>query len=287
MMSTMAHALTVDVEDWFHVENLRPVIDPSEWPAQESRLERNMAQLLELFDLCGAKCTFFVLGRAVEAYPGVVNQIVARGHELACHGWSHDLIYRQTPDQFRAETRQAKAMLEDLGGCEVRGYRASTFSITEKSLWALEILAEEGFSYDSSIAPLRHDRYGIPGERQEPHLRELESGRSLVEFPVSILHAMGRDFPLGGGFFRLFPLSWTLRSLRSYEARGQPAMLYLHPWEIDPGQPRVKGLKWTNRLRHYARLRSTKKKLKHLLEIHRWSTMADALGDLVEPPVAS
>jgi len=279
----MAHALTVDVEDWFHVENLRPVIAPSEWPAQESRLERNMARLLDLFDRCGAKCTFFVLGQAVQAYPGVVKEIVARGHELACHGWSHELIYRQAPDQFRAETRQAKAMLEDLGGCQVRGYRASTFSITERSLWALEILAEEGFTYDSSIAPLHHDRYGIPNERKEPHVRELENGKSILEFPVSILHAMGLDFPLGGGFFRLFPLSWTSKSLRRYEARNQPAMLYLHPWEIDPDQPRVRGLKWTNRLRHYARLGSTAPKLRRLLETHAWSTMADALGDLVEP----
>jgi polysaccharide deacetylase family protein (PEP-CTERM system associated) len=168
-------------------------------------------------------------------------------------------------------------MLEDLGGVAVRGYRASTFSITQRSLWALEILCEEGFAYDSSIAPLRHDRYGIPDAPREPHER-----CGIFEFPVSVMRALGLEFPLGGGFFRLFPLRWTSRSLRAYEARGQAAMLYLNPWELDPGQPRVKGLKLTNRLRHYARLGATAGKLEKLLQRHSWGRM-----DALVPAVAS
>lgn len=268
----LRHALTIDVEDWYHVENMTPLYPPERWADLEPRLEESMARLLDLFDEKGVKATCFVLGKAAERHPDVVKQIVRRGHELACHGWSHELVYRQTPDVFRAETRQAKAFLEDLTGVPVLGYRASTFSIVDRSLWALDILREEGFLYDSSIAPLHHDRYGIPDAPREPHIRN-----GLQEFPVSTLHALGGTFPLGGGFFRLFPLRWTTRALRRHEAAGRPAMLYLHPWEIDPGQPRVKGLKLANRLRHYARLGATYGKLARLLDAHRWGTMRELL----------
>ncbi|MHC4956753.1 MAG: XrtA system polysaccharide deacetylase [Planctomycetota bacterium] len=277
-MDIVRHALTVDVEDWFHVENLRGPVPPDQWDSMESRLERNMDTLLALLDRHGVKATFFVLGRAVEHRPGIVRSIVAGGHELACHGWSHDLIYRQTPELFAEETRRSKQMLEAQGGVEVVGYRASTFSIVERSLWALDILAREGFSYDSSIAPLRHDRYGIPSAPVDPHVRELEGGASIHEIPVCTMGVMGRRFPLGGGFFRLFPLSWTSRALREYEARGQGGMIYVHPWEIDPDQPRVKGLKLTNKLRHYARLGSTLPKLERLLAEHAWGPLRERLG---------
>lgn len=272
------HALTIDVEDWYHVENLKPVAPPERWETFEGRLEPSMKRLLDLFDARGVKSTCFVLGRAAERHPAVVKEIVRRGHELACHGWSHDLITRQTPALFREETRRAKSFLEDLGGVPVRGYRASTFSVTAESLWALDILAELGFVYDSSIAPLRHDRYGIPGERGDPHVRQLAGGRRLVEFPVGLMRVLGWRFPLGGGFFRLFPLSWTARGLRACEKRGEPGMLYLHPWEVDAEQPRVAGLGALRRFRHYARLSATLGKLDTLLRNHRWGTMAEILA---------
>ncbi|MHC4492486.1 MAG: polysaccharide deacetylase family protein, partial [Planctomycetota bacterium] len=181
----MRHALTVDVEDWYHVENLRRAVPSERWSGMDARLDGNVDRLLALFSEHGVRATFFILGAAAERHPRVVRRIAEAGHEVASHGWSHDLIYRQDRETFREETRRSKALLEDLAGAAVEGYRASTFSITERSLWALDILAAEGFSYDSSIAPLRHDRYGIPGAPVEPHLRKLESGRTLAEFPVS------------------------------------------------------------------------------------------------------
>lgn len=275
----MRHALTIDVEDWYHVENLKPVAPPATWGELEGRMPGSTGRLLDLFDARGVKATFFVLGRAAERHPEVVKAIVARGHELACHGWSHELITRQEPAVFREETRRAKAFLEDLGGVPVRGYRASTFSVTRKTLWALEILAEEGFAYDSSIAPLRHDRYGIPDERTEPHRRTLPSGRAIVEFPVSVMRVLGLRMPLGGGFFRLFPGLFAARSLRAHAARGAPATFYLHPWEVDPDQPRMRGLPWLHRFRHYARLGATRGKLDRLLARNPFGTMASSLAD--------
>ncbi len=272
-----AHALTIDVEDWYHVENLTPVCPPDRWDSYEARLPANLDRMLDLFDEAGVKTTCFVLGRAAERHPEIVGKIVARGHELACHGWSHELIYRQTPAEFREETIRAKKFLEDLAGIAVLGYRASTFSIVEKTLWALDILAEAGFEYDSSIAPLHHDRYGIPDSPKQPHRRELTDG-DILEFPVCTMHGLRRTFPLGGGFFRLFPVSWARKSIEEHAARGQSAMVYLHPWEIDPGQPRVDGLKWSHRFRHYARLGATMGKLRRLLKGHRWDTMASILG---------
>lgn len=278
----MRHALTVDVEDWYQVENLRRAVDPACWPEMESRLEGSVDRLLALFAERGVRGTFFVLGRAAEREPGVVRSIAAAGHEVACHGWSHELVYRQTPDAFRAETRRAKAFLEDLAGAPIEGYRASTFSVTRRSLWALDVLAEEGFAYDSSVAPLRHDRYGIPDAPPAPHVRRLEGGRSLVEFPVSVMPVLGWRFPLGGGFFRLFPLAWTLRALDRSAGEGRPAMLYLHPWEVDPDQPRLRGLGPLRAFRHYARLARTLPKLDALLRARPFAPMREVLAEHLE-----
>lgn len=274
----MRHALTVDVEDWYQVENLRQVVPPERWSGMEARLDGNVDRLLALFSERGVKATFFVLGAAAERHPGVVRRIAGAGHEIGSHGWSHDLVYRQDPATFREETRRSRALLEDLSGSAVEGYRASTFSITARSLWALDVLAEEGFSYDSSIAPLRHDRYGIPGAPARPHLRELESGRTLAEFPVSFFSVLGCRFPLGGGFFRLFPLRRIVKGFRRYAERGVPAGLYLHPWEIDPGQPRVGGLGVLPRFRHYVGLSRTHAKLERLLRTVSFTTMREALA---------
>ena len=277
-MIPVKHALTIDVEDWYHVENLRRAIPPERWSDMDARLDGNVDRLLALFSERDVKATFFVLGAAAERHPGVVRRIAEAGHEVASHGWSHDLIYRQEKETFRSETRRSKALLEDLCGQSVDGYRASTFSITEQSLWALDILAEEGFSYDSSIAPLRHDRYGIPTAPARPHLRELRSGRTLAEFPVSFFRVLGWRFPIGGGFFRLFPLRSMVKGLGQYAARGVPGGIYLHPWEIDPDQPRIDGLPLLPRFRHYVGLSRTHAKLERLLRAVPFTTMRDALA---------
>ncbi|MCK6458961.1 MAG: DUF3473 domain-containing protein [Planctomycetes bacterium] len=271
----LRHALTVDVECWYHAENLRPVAPRSAWDGLETRVAGSTELLLDLFDRRGVKATFFVLGDAAAREPGVVRAIAARGHEVACHGWSHELVYRQTPEVFRDETRRAKAFLEDLAGAAVTGYRASTFSIVERSLWALDILAEEGFLYDSSIAPVRHDRYGIPSSPRAPHLRTLASGAAITEFPVSCGSLMGLRLPVGGGFFRLLPLGWTRGALAS---RQTPGTIYLHPWEFDPGQPRPAGLKALNRFRHYVGIGKALGKLDALLQALPFGPMSEVLA---------
>jgi len=273
----MRHALTIDVESWYHAENMRPVAPVATWDALETRLAGNVDRLLELFDRRGVKATFFVLGDAANREPEVVRAIAARGHEIGCHGWSHELIYRQTPQVFRDETRRAKRLLEDLAGAPVAGYRASTFSIVDRSLWALDILAEEGFHYDSSIAPVRHDRYGIPDSPRAPHDRTLKSGATITEFPVSCGSLLGWRLPVGGGFFRLLPLSWTRRALA---ARSEPGSIYLHPWEFDPDQPRAKGLPPLNRFRHYVGIGKSLAKLDALLASLPFAPMGEVLGAL-------
>ncbi len=270
----LRHALTIDVESWYHAENMRPVAPPATWDRLETRLARNVDVLLGLFDRHGVKATFFVLGDAANREPLVVRAIAARGHEIACHGWSHELVYRQSPEAFREETRRAKRLLEDLAQAPVNGYRASTFSIVERSLWALDVLAEEGFLYDSSIAPVRHDRYGIPGSPRAPHDRTLKSGATIKEFPVSCGSLLGVRLPVGGGFFRLLPLSWTRRALAT---RRAPGTIYLHPWEFDPDQPRPAGLPPLRRFRHYVGIGTALGKLDRLLGAVGFTTMADAL----------
>ena len=274
------HALTIDVENWYHAENMRPVAPADRWSGLASHLRGNVDRLLELFSRRGVRATFFVLGSAAEREPAVVRAIADAGHEVACHGWSHQLIYRQTPEEFRDETRRAKRFLEDLSGQPVTGYRASTFSIVEKTLWALDVLAEEGFSYDSSIAPVSHDRYGIPSAPVAPHVRDLEDERRIVEFPVSFGSLLSKRFPVGGGFFRLFPRRWTRNALNACAADGRPGTLYLHPWEVDPDPPRPRGLPFFNRFRHYARIAATRDKLDRLLGEVPFTTMAEVLRSI-------
>jgi len=270
------HALTVDVEDWYHVENLRPSIPLERWADMEGRLDESLDRLLQLFADTGVSGTFFVLGAAADRHKGIVRRIVDAGHELACHGWSHDLVYRQTRDVFEQETRRAKAMLEDMGGVEVIGYRASTFSVCAESEWALEVLLDAGFRYDSSIAPFPYRGRGMPGTSTTPYRIPVAGGREIVEFPVSALSVFGRPYPIGGGFFRFFPGAWTSRGL---DAIKQGGMFYIHPWEIDPGQPRVHGLGLKSRLRHYWALDRTHDKLAALFRRHEWDTMANMLQE--------
>jgi polysaccharide deacetylase family protein (PEP-CTERM system associated) len=241
---------------------------------------RNTERLLELFARRGVLATFFVLGCVADRHRGLVKRIAESGHEIASHGQSHRLVYEQDPITFREETRRSRATLQDASGQPVLGYRAASFSITARSLWALDILAEEGFTYDSSVFPVVHDRYGIPGARRGPHRLRSPGGALLVEVPPSTV-ALGRfTLPVGGGgYLRLYPLrmtSWAIRRLNRRE--GLPAVVYVHPWEVDPGQPRIRA-PFRSRFRHYTGLESTAGKLGELLRRFRFGPMSDLLRD--------
>lgn len=259
------NAFTVDVEDYFHVAALASAIPRESWPAREYRVERNTEGLLELLAERGVHGTFFVLGWVAERSPGLVRRIAAAGHEVACHGYSHELIYRQSRDQFRSETGHAKRLLEDAIGQPVLGYRAASFSIVRSTLWALDELIDLGFRYDSSIFAIRHDRYGIPDASPMPGTVTAPSGRSILEFPMAPANFFGLKVPVtGGGYFRIFPYRLTLAGLRRINAAGRPFAFYLHPWEIDPEQPRVT-VGTLSRFRHYTNLSRCKERLRRLL----------------------
>lgn len=265
-MKTIVNALTIDLEDYFHVSALAGSIPRSEWAHRPCRVERNTTRLLELFAAHDVKATWFVLGWVAERYPHLVRRLADAGHEVACHGYSHRLVYEQSPAEFREETIRAKALLEDQAQQPVSGYRAASYSITRDSLWALDILAEAGFRYDSSIFPVRHDRYGIPGFERWPHMLRTPAGHPLVEFPLTTWRVAGVDVPIaGGGYFRLYPYALTRAGLRSVNRRdGQAFIFYLHPWEIDPGQPRVRASRLST-FRHYNNLARCEARLDRLL----------------------
>jgi polysaccharide deacetylase family protein (PEP-CTERM system associated) len=274
------NALTVDVEDYFHVSAFAGAIDSSEWDGHPLRVEQNTRRLLELFDFNQVKATFFVLGWVAERLPGLISEIAGRGHEVACHGYSHQLVYNQSPELFRRETVQSKQLLEDITGAAVRGYRAASYSITERSRWALDILAEAGFVYDSSIFPVHHDRYGMPGTPEHPYNMTTDNGRSLVEFPLSTARVFGYRLPVaGGGYFRLYPYALTRAGLRQINRQGKPFIFYLHPWEIDPDQPRVAAA-WLSRFRHYNNLGRCEGRLQRLMGDFSFGTTWEVLSDL-------
>ena len=273
----LVNALTIDVEDYFHVTAFTGDIDRARWASLESRVERNTARLGEIFARHNVRATFFVLGWVAERYPNIVRELHAAGHEIACHGLSHEVIYRQAPAVFKEETVRAKALLEDLIGGPVRGYRAATYSIVRETLWALDVLAELGFEYDSSIFPVRHDLYGIPDAPRVPH--RVAAGR-MLEVPLTTVDIAGQRLPCGGGgYFRLMPYSlfkWALR--RVNERDGMPVIFYSHPWEIDPGQPRIAGASFKSRFRHYINLEHTEARLQRLLTDFRWGRMDEIFG---------
>ena len=275
----MINALTVDVEDYFHVQAFAHKVNPRDWHAFEYRATANTERLLEMFETRGLRATFFVLGWVAEKAPELVRRIAGAGHEVACHGLDHQLVYNQTPEVFRRDTMRSKRLLEDITGQAVLGYRAATYSITRRSLWALDILAELGFAYDSSIFPVRHDFYGIPDAEPGPGVITSPAGHRLVEFPLSVASVFGARVPVsGGGYFRILPLWFTLYGLRSVNRKDRrPFVFYLHPWEIDPGQPSI-GAGWKSRLRHYTNLHRTSARLARLLDEFRFSTMADVLA---------
>ena len=274
------NALTVDVEEYFQVSNFDAVIDRSRWDSLPSRVSEATRRLLDAFEATGNRATFFVLGWVAERHPKLVREIAERGHEIACHGYAHELVYEIGPAPFRADLRRARAAIEDAAGLPVRGYRAPSYSITKRSLWALEILRDEGFRFDSSIFPIHHHRYGIPDFPRRPVRIELGGGRWIHEFPLTTLRAGPFNLPLAGGaYLRFLPgpvFRWGLSRLAT---AGEPTVLYLHPWEIDPDQPR-QAVGWRVRINHYHNLSRTEARLRRLLERFRFAPMGEILDAL-------
>jgi len=272
------NALTVDVEDYFQVSSLAPHFPRSSWEDVPCRIERNMNRILDLFDECEARATFFTLGWIAERYPLVVREIAARGHELASHGYNHQRASTQTPECFKSDVELAKAVLEDVAGVAVRGYRAPSFSIGEGNLWAHDCLAAAGYLYSSSIYPVAHDHYGMPDAPRFPY--RLDCG--LVEIPVTTVRWLGRNWPAGGGgYFRLLPYGvsrWSIARVNREDAR--PAIFYFHPWEIDPEQPRVTAADSKTRFRHYVNLERTEGRLRQLLQDFAWGRVDEAFEEV-------
>lgn len=279
--ASVRNAMTVDVEDYFHVEAFAGHIQRDTWSKREARVVSNTHRLLDIFEQYQVRGTFFVLGWVAQHFPQLVKDIASRHHEVACHGFSHRLVYRQTQQEFREETGQAKAILEDLTGASVLGYRAASYSIVNESLWALDILSELGFSYDSSVFPVRHDKYGIPGARQEPYAHETACGGSIVEFPLTTKELFGYRLPVaGGGYFRLFPYAVTRAAFHSINRReSRPFIFYLHPWEIDPKQPRINA-GWLSRFRHYNNLDKCESRLRRLLGEFEFTSAMNVISNL-------
>jgi len=269
----IVNALTVDVEDYFQVSALAPYIRRSEWERIPCRVERNVERIMEMLDENSAKATFFTLGWIAERHPRVVREIVTGGHELASHGYGHGRATEQTMSDFLSDVRRAKAILEDIGGVEIKGYRAPSFSIGVENPWAIECIERAGYRYSSSIYPIRHDHYGMPNAPRFPYV----SHKSLMEVPVTTVRLFESNWPAGGGgYFRLLPYSvsrWCIR--RVNEVDRHPAMFYFHPWEIDAEQPRVPGIDAKTRFRHYVNLNRMEDRLRRLLRDFAWGRVDD------------
>lgn len=276
----MINSISIDVEDYFQVSALAKQFKYSEWDNVAPRVVENTTRLLDIFDEYDVKVTHFVLGWVAERFPELVKEIHRRGHEVASHGYSHQLVYNQTPAQFREETVKSKKLLEDLTGSEVLGYRAASYSITRKSLWALDILAELGFKYDSSIFPVHHDRYGIYGSPKHPHVLKTPNNHLLVEYPLSTFDTFVQTLPIaGGGYFRLYPYWLSRFFYRKTNQKSKSFVFYLHPWEIDPEQPRVK-TSFLSSFRHYNNLDVCEERLRRLLKDFNFTTMNSKLNEI-------
>lgn len=268
--STMINALSFDIEDWFQVENLKGAIAAGSWDSCDLRVVNNTRKILELLHRHQTRATFFILGWVAERCPDLVREISAAGHEIASHGYGHDLVYTQTPEEFRRDLRRSKEILEELTGTAVRGYRAPSFSINPETPWALDVLVDEGFTYDSSVFPTSfHDRYGFNGSSRFP----FRFGNGLMEVPLSTVRFGGKNIPAaGGGYFRLFPYLFFRHLAQRINAEGRALVFYLHPWELDPEQPRVP-IRHDYRFRHYVNLRKTERRLDRLLRDFEFASM--------------
>lgn len=269
----ITNAMSIDIEEYFQVGAFEHTIDPATWDSIASRVEYNTQACIDLFAEAGIKATFFTLGWIAERHPALVQRIVGAGHELASHGYAHGRVHDMTPENFRADLRKTRAILEDTGGVKVRGYRAPSFSIGKGNAWALEVLADEGYDYSSSVAPIVHDHYGWPEAPRFAH--KPVAGSEMIEVPVTTVKVAGRVMAAGGGgFFRLFPYAfsrWAIRQVNGEER--QPAVFYFHPWEVDATQPRVPGAPLKSRLRHYTNLSRMADKMRHVLKDFRWGRM--------------
>ncbi len=274
----MLNALSVDVEDWFQVGAFEKVIARDAWDSLPRRVERNSEAVLDLFDRAGVKATFFTLGWVAKRYPALIRRIADAGHEIASHGWDHRRVFTMNSATFRADLEQARIAIEDACHQSPAGYRAPSFSIDARTPWAHKVLAEEGYSYSSSVAPLRHDHYGWPEAPRFAHRPLADS--DFIELPVTTVSVGGRRLAAGGGgFFRLLPFAFSRWAIdRVNRSDGRPAVFYFHPWEIDPGQPRVTGAPLRSRLRHYSRLSAMEPKLQRLLSSFEWGRTDDVVA---------
>ncbi|MFY8119507.1 MAG: XrtA system polysaccharide deacetylase [Roseateles sp.] len=265
------NAMTIDVEDYFQVSAFAPFIPRGDWDVRECRVERNVDRILALLADRGICATFFTLGWVAQRYPALVRRIVEQGHEIASHGYGHERASDLSPEAFRSDVARAKALLEDLSGYEVLGYRAPSFSIGKGNLWAFDVLRDCGYRYSSSVYPIRHDHYGMPdAPRFAFPVRE-----GLLEVPVTTLRLRGRNYPSsGGGYFRLLPYAlsrWLIAQVNQQDQ--QSAVFYFHPWEIDPGQPRIEGIDLKTRFRHYVNIQRTEARIAQLLQDFEWGRM--------------
>lgn len=278
-MTSLA-ALSVDVEDYFQVESLRRFCPRERWHEFEDRTEASTHRVLDVLDAHEARATFFVLAWSAEKHPRLVRQIAERGHEIASHGYAHELVTRQSPETFRADVRRARHLLQDQSGQPVLGYRAPSYTIVSGTLWALDILAEEGYRYDSSIFPIKRLRYGIPGAPRWPHEVQLGKGRSLVEYPLPTVKVGWINIPAtGGAYLRLLPMSFQTRALKALIETNRPFVINVHPWELDPGQPRFPvgaRTRWT----HYHNLNHAENRLSTFLSLTKFRSQLDILRDL-------
>jgi polysaccharide deacetylase family protein (PEP-CTERM system associated) len=283
--------LSVDVEDYFHVEAFAQCISRDDWETFPSRVRPNTERILRIFEEHGCRGTFFILGWVAERDPRLVREIAEAGHEIACHSYSHRRVVSLTPEEFRRDLQRARKAIEDAAGVRIEGYRAPTFSIGRQNLWALEILSEEGFVYDSSIFPIRHDLYGFPGSPRFAYSVPCRTGKMLYEIPMTTVKMGGTTWPLGGGgYLRSLPMGYTRWAIHRVHATDhQPFVLYLHPWEVDPDQPRI-AAKWRSRFRHYTGLRLMEPRLRELLSTGDFAPMADWISQLssgTTPPLAT
>lgn len=274
---SIPNALTFDVEEYFHVSAFEGVIKRHEWDSLPSRLPEPTEKILDSLAARNLRATFFVLGWVARRQPKLIRRIHAAGHSIGSHSYDHRLVYRLSPQTFRNDLRESLAVLQDIIGQKVISYRAPSFSITPRSLWALEILAEEGIQYDASIFPVYHDRYGLPRAPRIPFRVETHSGY-LWEFPGTTIRFLGLPLPLGGGgYFRLYPLWLTVIFMRRLHRAGRPVLFYFHPWELDPEQPRIRAVSWPTTFRHYVNLDRTERKLTRLLDTFSWHPLEETI----------
>lgn len=282
----IVNALSIDVEEYYHGMEFEAAVPAHEREQLPSRVEESVEKILALLNTLSVHATFFTVGKVAESHRAMVRRISQLGHEVACHSYRHELVWRQTPAEFRADVKRTKAILEDLTGVAIGGYRAPNYSIRREQTWAYDILLEEGFHYDSSVYPIVHDRYGYPDAPRFPYVIRRHGDQNLIEFPIGTLRMFGTNLPIGGGgYFRLFPGSWAQRGIQRVNRQdGQPVMFYFHPWELDPHHPRPP-MPWRHSFRHYVGIEKQETKLFHLLRHCRFGTVTEALQQTQDLPV--